>query len=327
MVRPVFKTATEKPSAAPVGSIPTRSRHPPCGLTKTLLLVNPAAGRGRAGRLKDRVLTACRSSWSDVTLMETTAPGDGVDRARHAAEAGVERVLVLGGDGAVHEAANGILTARTSTLPALGVFPVGTGNDYAKLTGTAGLRIEQAASRLHRGKVRSLDVGCMAGEYFVNAAGVGFDAEVARRVNGMTLRGPPAYLIAVAGAFGSFKPQRIRLVVANETIEEVALVVEIGIGGVVGGGFRINPGALPDDGLFDVCLVRRLSPFEFITRLPLVMLGWHTRLPQVRCFKTDRLTIESFDGPLMVHLDGEVRTLGSRLEVTLEAARLPVLCA
>jgi len=175
VVRPVFKTATEKPSAAPVGSIPTRSRHPPCGLTKTLLLVNPAAGRGRAGRLKDRVLTACRSSWSDVTLMETTAPGDGVDRARHAAEAGVERVLVLGGDGAVHEAANGILTARTSALPALGVFPVGTGNDYAKLTGTAGLRIEQAASRLHRGKVRSLDVGCMAGEYFVNAAGVGFD--------------------------------------------------------------------------------------------------------------------------------------------------------
>ena len=327
MVRPVFKTATEKPSAAPVGSIPTRSRHPPRALTKTLLLVNPAAGRGRAGRLKDRALTACRSSWSDVTLMETTAPGDGVERARRAAEAGVERVLVLGGDGAVHEAANGILTARTSPLPALGVLPVGTGNDYAKLTGTGGLGIEQAASRLHRGKIRKLDVGCVAGEYFVNAAGVGFDAEVARRVNGMTLRGPPAYLVAVVRAFGSFKPRRIRLVIANGTIEEVALLVAVGIGGVVGGGFRINPGAIPDDGLFDVCLVRKLSPVEFVTRLPLVMLGWHTRLRQVRCFKTDRLIIESDDGPLIAHLDGEVRTLSGRLDVTLEAARLPVLCA
>ncbi|HUL68809.1 MAG TPA: diacylglycerol kinase family protein [Gemmatimonadales bacterium] len=310
-----------------MGSIPTRSRHPPPALTTTLLLVNPAAGRGRAGRLKDRALTACRSAWSDVTLMETTAPGDGVDRARHAAEAGVELVLVLGGDGAVHEAANGILTARTTPLPALGVLPVGTGNDYAKLTGTTGLGIEQAASRLRSGRVRTLDVGRIASEYFVNSAGVGFDAEVARRVNGMRLRGPPAYLLAVAQAYGSFKPLRIRLVTAREGVEEVVLVIEVGIGGVVGGGFRINPGASPDDGLFDVCLVRSLSLFEFLTRLPLVMLGWHTRLRQVRCFKTDRLTIESLDGPLLAHLDGEVRTLGSRLEVTIEPARLPVLFA
>ncbi len=260
-------------------------------------------------------------------MAETTGPGDGVERARHAAEDGVERVLVLGGDGAVHEAANGILTARTSPLPPLGVLPVGTGNDYAKLTGTAGLGIEQAADRLHRGKIRRLDVGRMAGEYFVNAAGVGFDAEVARRVNGMRLRGPPAYLIAVAQAYRSFKPRRIGLFTPAGCVDEIVLLIEIGIGGVVGGGFRINPGASPDDGLFDVCVVRSLSLFEFVTRLPLVMLGWHTRLRQVRCFKTDRLTLESADGPLMAHLDGEVRTLGPPLEVTLEPARLPVLCA
>ena len=135
VVRPVFKTAMEAPTAAPVGSIPTRSRHCwdpgaarsgcpaahmavapetahiPSTVT-TLLLVNPTAGRGRAGRLApeaDSALPNERGARS--RRIETTAPGAAVEQVRQAVEAGAERIVVLGGDGTLHEAANGLLRA------------------------------------------------------------------------------------------------------------------------------------------------------------------------------------------------------------------------
>jgi diacylglycerol kinase (ATP) len=293
----------------------------------TLLLVNPAAGRGRGGRLKLRAEAACRQYWSDLAVEETAGPGDGVRLARFAAEAGVERLLVLGGDGTVHEAANGLLQATVSQRPPLGVLPVGTGNDYAKLTGLGGAGPEQAARRLSRGRIRRLDAGRVGETFFVNALGVGFDAEVARRVNCGRLQGPVAYLVAVAQTYRSFSPLEIAVVVESGRFEETALLVEVGIGAVVGGGFRLNPAARPDDGEFDVCVIRKLSLGEFVTRLPLAILGWHTRLRQVRAFRSPRVTLESLAGPVLAHLDGEVRTMGPRLEIVIEPQCLSVICA
>src|SRR5262245_885647 len=149
----------------------------------TLLLVNPTAGHGRAGKVAPDALRAAKAAWGDVTRADTSGPGDAVALAQDAVEQGVERILVLGGDGTLHEAANGLLKGRIAPRPPIGILPAGTGNDYAKITGTYRCSPERAVERLRTGTVRQFDVGQAWGEYFINSVGIGFDAEVAREIN------------------------------------------------------------------------------------------------------------------------------------------------
>jgi YegS/Rv2252/BmrU family lipid kinase len=292
----------------------------------TLLLVNPAAGGGRAARLANEVAAAAREAWGEVVVSETQAPGHGTEQVRDAVRQGAKRVLVLGGDGTLHEAANGVLSSAVPELPPIGVIPGGTGNDYAKIAGTVGLSAVAAVDRLARGRIRYLDVGIAWGEYFLNAIGIGFDAEVARYMNANKHAGGIAgYLQAVVSVLGNYRPFRAEVQADGNSFTDGLMLLEVGIGNVVGGGFRLTPDAQPDDGLFDVCAIRQVSIPGLLIRLPLTIPGWHTRLRVVRSFRTATLTVIGLDGPLVAQLDGEVRTREGRMEIRVEAARLPVM--
>jgi YegS/Rv2252/BmrU family lipid kinase len=295
----------------------------------TLLLVNPTAGHGRAGLKAAEAEAACRRHWRDLRVVTTRAPGEGGALVREAIDAGCDRVLALGGDGTVHEAANGILSAPPQRRPPLGVIPVGTGNDYAKLSGTYGQGVSQAVASLARAQPTRLDVGVAWGEFFINSIGIGFDAEVARRVSEYRrLRGTPAYLAAALKTFHAFVPPVLAVDAGTVAFEDSILLLEVGIGAIVGGGFRLTPDARPDDGLFDVCSIRRQGALGFLFKLPLAMLGRHAGLQGVRMFRTDKLTVRSIDGaPLVTQLDGELRTHPGPLAITLQPAGLPVLLA
>lgn len=294
----------------------------------TLLLVNPTAGRGRAGRVAAEAERAARAAWGAVDRVHTSAPGEAVGLATRAVEAGSERVIVLGGDGTLHEAANGLLRARVAERPPIGILPAGTGNDYAKMTGTAGLKVAEAVRRLRAGKVRRFDVGEAWGEYFLNSVGIGFDAEVAREVNhSKNGSGLPAYFAAALKVMARFRFFEARIEADDRSFTDRLLLLEIGIGPCVGGGFRLTPFAEPDDGLLDICAVQRLSIPGILTKLPLVMLGRHTGLRQVRSFRTTRLAVESTTGPLHAQFDGETREVSGRMDVRLEPRALPVLIA
>ena len=292
----------------------------------TFLLINPAAGRGRAARLAEAAIGACRAAWGDVACRETTAPGAAVGLVREAVEGGVERVVVLGGDGSLHEAANGLLAARVDRRPPITVLPAGTGNDFAKLVGTVGLDPARAIARLARGRVRQLDVGEAWGEYFLNSVGIGFDAEVARQVQLATrLSGLPAYLVAVGKVIRRFTARTLDLAAAEASFSERLLLVEIGVGPIVGGGFRLTPDAQPDDGLFDVCAIREQSTLGILTKVPLAIFGWHTRLEAVRCFRTAALTIRAAGEGLAAQFDGELRNGANEMHLRIIPLALPVL--
>jgi YegS/Rv2252/BmrU family lipid kinase len=292
----------------------------------TFLLINPAAGRGRAARLAQASIDACQTAWGDVAYRETTAPGAAVGLVREAVEAGAERVLVLGGDGSLHEAANGLLTARVDRKPPISVIPAGTGNDFAKLVGTVGLSPSRAIGRLARGRVRQLDVGEAWGEFFLNSVGIGFDAEVARQVQSATrLSGLPAYLVAVGKVIRRFSARRLDLAADEANFSERLLLVEIGVGPIVGGGFRLTPDAKPDDGLFDVCAIREQTTLGILTKVPLAIFGWHTRLKAVRCFRTAVLTIRATGEGLAAQFDGELRNGANEMQLRIVPLALPVL--
>ena len=299
----------------------------------TLVVLNPASGHGLGARLRPRIERGLRDAGIAFDLVETTGPGHAVELGRSAAAAGVARLLAAGGDGTVHEVANGLLqgpaAADGATVTALGTIPIGTGNDFAKLANVHKLGPEAAAARMAGAAERRFDVGKVVGEYFDNSLGIGFDAEVARQANQTTrLSGLAVYVAAVYKSFVSFRAPTLE--VASPAHSETApmMMLECAIGRSAGGGFYLTPDADPADGLLDVCLIRKVGLLKFLRYVPRVLQGGHTGLAEVAMFRTKSLTIRSLDRPLLLHLDGEVRTPPGRdIEVTLEAGRLRVLVA
>ena len=297
----------------------------------TLLILNPASGHGLGRKLRPRIERALRETGVGFDLVETTAPGDAVRLGREAAAAGVERILAAGGDGTVHEVANGLLEAPSAadgaTRPALGTIPIGTGNDFAKLLHVYKLPPEEAAKRMAAARVERFDVGRVIGEYFDNSLGIGFDAEVARQANQTTkLSGLAVYVVAVYKTFVSFRAPMLEVASAAHSETGPMMMLECSIGRSAGGGFYLTPDADPADGLLDVCLIRKVGLAKFLRYVPRVLSGKHVGLAEVAMFRTAALKIRSTDRPLLLHLDGEVRAPDSRdIEVTLEAGRLRVL--
>lgn len=302
-------------------SQPERVRGPAC------FIYNPAAGRGRAQSLGPGLEAAARTLGIEAAVRATTFPGEEIEIGRQARAEGWPLVIAVGGDGTVHGVANGLLSDGPCDC-LLGVLPVGTGNDFAYLTGLA--RGDAAANlrRLLRGEVRRFDVGRALGEYFVNGLGVGFDAEVVRQLATLRLRGFLLYLAAVYKTFWSFRPLRIRVVSPEYTNEDTLMMLEVAIGRRAGGGFRLTPDAEPSDGLFDVCVVRRVTTWQFLRYVPRVIRGTHGRLPVVTMFRCHGLSMYTPDEPLVVHLDGELR-LPKERELTVEIVpdALAVICA
>ena len=297
----------------------------------TLLILNPASGHGLGRKLRPRIERALRDAGVACDVLETTAPGDAVGLARDAAARGVGRVVAAGGDGTVHEVANGLLQAPPAadgaTRPALATIPIGTGNDFAKLVGVYKLPPEEAAKRIAAGRVRVFDVGKVVGEYFDNSLGIGFDAEVARQANQATrLSGLAVYVVAVYKSFVSFRAPTLEVSSTAHRETGPMMMLECSIGRSAGGGFYLTPDADPADGLLDVCLIRKVGLGKFLRYVPRVLSGKHTGLKEVAMFRTASLRIRSADRPLLLHLDGEVRAPDAReIEVSLEAGRLRVL--
>lgn len=293
----------------------------------TLLLVNPAAGGGRGERAWPEALAAARKAWGDVEVVRTTGQRDAVDLGRKAAEDGIERLIVVGGDGTIHETVNGLLATDIETLPQLGIVPIGTGNDFAKLTGTHGLRPAVAVRRLASGRDRLFDVGLAWGEYFVNSLGLGFDAVVASNVpRYRRLWRPLVYPAAVIRTYRSYRPVQVVVEGDDANFCGGIFCIEVGIGKSAGGGFFLTPGAEPDDGLFDVCLITPMSHLRFMICMPTAFWGKHTRFKEVRMSQTGCLTVRS-DAPLLAHFDGELRHGPDTIEIRIVENRLPVMTA
>jgi YegS/Rv2252/BmrU family lipid kinase len=294
----------------------------------TLLIINPAAGHGRGARLAHQAITHVRRLWPQAEVARTTEPGSATMIARQGAEAGLETILVLGGDGTMHEVANGILQAEVPSPPAIAALPVGTGNDFARLTGTQGLGVAPALAALEARRKRHIDVGRAWDEYFINSLGVALAGEVAYRVNRMErLGGLSAYLLGVLQTMWSYTPMHLTVISDDrEVLAEECLALEVGNGSTSGGGFRLTPDARADDGMLDFCFIRPVGKLALLTKLPRAIRGRHVGLPQVAIGRSSRLTIRAKDQPLRAHFDGEYRSPGSRdITIVTLPGVLPVL--
>jgi YegS/Rv2252/BmrU family lipid kinase len=292
-------------------------------------ILNAAAGRGRGHKLRPRLTQATRDLGWDARIHETTHSGHERELGARAREEEWPLVVAVGGDGTVHHTANGLL-AEGPTETALGHVPIGTGNDYAFALGLRKRPFEHMLNAALHGTVRSLDVGNFMGQYFVNALGAGFDAEATRQSLSIKhLRGFPLYLTAAYRTFIKFDPPELEVVAPEHHERARVMMMEVAIGPSIGGGFKIAPGAIIDDGLFDVCVIRRVGLLRFLRYVPRVVRGKHTEMPDVALFRSSDVQLNAPSGPVLVHLDGELFELpeGEPQRVEMLPQHLKVVCA
>jgi diacylglycerol kinase (ATP) len=272
-----------------------------------LIIVNPAAGGGRAlrsvGWLRERL-----AARPEARLEITRRPGDAEAMASDAGRLGHDRVIAVGGDGTVQEVVNGLLSASEPT--SLGVVPLGSGNDLARSLGLPtdpgaawGAAIGHATRAIDVAHARN---GVGAERWFASAGGVGFDAQVAAA---MATRsgwqgGRAGYLLTTLAELGRFENRRVRISIDGATATHDVLFVAIANGAYYGGGMHIAPGAQPDDGRLDVCVVGDISRLTALRELRNLYRGTHVRNAAVSMHTARTIEVEG-DARTRLHLDGE----------------------
>jgi diacylglycerol kinase (ATP) len=265
-------------------------------------IANPRAGRGRTESFFRRFETGARELGHEAEVLWTEAAGHATALARDAALR-ADVVCVVGGDGTVHEAVNGLMPKPVPIV----VMPLGSGNDFAGMFGCPRSSEELIAVLADGVGVRTDVIEC--GEtYCANSAGLGFEALVTKKSLSITrLRGLPLYLTAAMRALASFDtpPMTIRLA-DGETIAGERLLVSVANGVSAGGGFHLTPDAYPDDGEIDLCIVAAMGRARILRLLPRAIGGSHTTAGGVAMRRTPEVTIEA-ERPFHVHIDGEYK--------------------
>ena len=280
-------------------------------MTRCLVVVNPAAGRGRA---VDEVRRAFAAVPLDADIRPTEHAGHGVALAAAARQDGFGLVVAAGGDGTVHEVVNGLLRDATGEdVPSLGVLPLGSGCDYAK-TFDISLEPAQAVRALASERpAQVVDVGQVTfraergpeRRFFVNIAEVGIGADVVARASTLprALRGA-IYGVAFCLVLPRFRRRQATITTDGSRSETPLTNLVIANGRVFGGGMLVAPQADPADGLFDVQL-QFGSKLDYVRGLPKVYKGRHVPHPRIREERAREVKIEC-DPAALIEADGEV---------------------
>ena len=271
------------------------------GPTRTIaLIVNPAAGGGRAGRLLGAVGDALSSHGLEHHVERTRSLEHASELALAAAAAG-EVAVAFGGDGLIGAVAGAL--ARSEGV--LGVLPGGRGNDLARVLGIP-LDPVAACQVLAGGTVKQLDLGEAGGKVFVGIASCGFDSEANRIANETRLvRGNLVYALAALRAVAGWRPASFTVTldgVRRSTF--TGYTVAAANSKAYGGGMYLAPAASLDDGMLDVVMVEHVPKARFVRLLPTVFKGEHVRQRTVRVERAHEVTIAA-DRPFTMYADGD----------------------
>lgn len=260
-------------------------------------IVNPAAGGGRAARVWPGIQERLSAARVDFEWSTTRGPGEAQEIAARIAE-GVTAVVV-GGDGTLSELLAGLPAGR-----AVGLIPAGRGNDFAR---SARISLDPlvALRQLLQGKAFPFDLPLVNGRPFVNVAGVGFDALVARKAETARGAGTLPYLSAALRSLARYRPRHLVIDVDGRQSEGKVFLLAVGNGRYYAGGMKICPAADFDDGLLDLCLAGDLGHAEALLALARVFRGTHIRQRKFHYIKAHTIRV---DGPddVLVHADGQV---------------------
>jgi len=303
--------------------------------TKTLIIYNLTAGKGLAASKLPQVKELLDQAGVVYELVHTNQVGDAIHLARQAAEDGYQLVVAAGGDGTVNEVVNGLMQANVngSGRPALGVLPVGRGNDFAYGVGIPS-DVPGAVEVLAGHALRKIDIGHFTGgdypggRYFANGVGVGFDTVVGFEAAKITwLRGAASYLVALVKTIFLYNKAPVyEIILDDETLRQPFLMASIMNGRRMGGSFYMAPKGNPSDGTFDLCLAGDVKQISIPAVAVKFFSGTQGEHPAVRMLRSKRVHVRAIEGSIPAHADGEtICTAGQELMVELHAGALDVV--
>ncbi|SDC17143.1 diacylglycerol kinase [Sanguibacter gelidistatuariae] len=301
------------------------AHHPdPVTPARVGLVVNPTAGHGRGRKAGLRTDQLLREGGHVVVELSGETVADALARARGASIDGLDALVVVGGDGMVHLGVNAVVGTTTP----LGIVAAGSGNDFAKVLGLPVHKVDDAVARIvvalghppravdavhvapYIAGAHSPDGETWGGSWFAGALSVGLDAAVNARAN--TYTWPPGagkYIRAVVTCVRDFKPYGYRITTDTAAFDLTGTVVAAANAPQIGGGVRIAPDALIDDGQLDVIYASALPRRGILKLFPGMYRGRHMTHPAVTALRTTSIIIEPTSAgafPPVAFADGEV---------------------
>lgn len=239
---------------------------------KFALVINPTSGRRHGEAIGRDAAALLRQAGHETQPIQSDNAADARDELKLAIDAGLDSVVVIGGDGALHSVLDHIADSDLS----FGLIPAGTGNDTARALGIPLNDARAAVDIIIAGTTRYIDLA-RAGETFVaTVVASGFDSKVNERANEMTWpRGNMRYNIAILAELRVFKPLPFTIELDGQKLERQAMLVAVGNGPSFGGGLRICEGAKLDDGMLDVVIINPVSKIGLLKVFPKLYKGTH----------------------------------------------------
>ena len=284
------------------------------------LIVNPVAGRGRSLQALGAALSFFKHHEIPITVLKTEYAGHATKLVGDLPQNAT--ILSLGGDGTLHEiAASCIHTQRT-----VGILPAGSGDDFAHALGIERHHLQQALEIIKKGQIKTVDTATVNGAPFINAFGVGFDADVAYGIYHAPkfLKERNAYLYSVLSTLGKLENIPVEVTIDDKKVfTGPALLVSTQNGPRTGGSFYFAPKAKPDDGLLDVVVAGKFGRLGTLGILPKVMRGTHVNHPKVFMFQGKEILIK-WQRARPGHMEGQLLEANPTFHIKIQPKSLKV---
>jgi len=281
------------------------------------IIANPIAGNQKFSKQWKEIQQLLNSKNIDYSFVFTQFSKHEIELVQNAIQQGFRNIISVGGDGTLHNVVNGVMMQRyvNSSDITIAVLPMGTGNDWIK-TYNISKNIPKAIDSILKRKTILQDIGKIETEtgvvsYFNNVAGLGYDGYIAKKLQEVKKLGALSYLIAGFYGFLFYKKSAFKILINHKITTPVCLMTIVSICKFSGGGMQFSEKVNPNDGLFDITVVKNLTLFDLILNIRKLYNGKITEHPKVATYQTNEITIIPQNSNTYIQGDGELIGVGS----------------
>ncbi len=287
---------------------------------KILFIINPISGKGKAKNIENIILSNIDANIFDCHCVYTEYGKHAVELSKNAINQGFNTIIAVGGDGTVNEVASSLVYSNTK----FGIIPLGSGNGLARFLKIP-LNTKKAIKLINKNHSQKIDTIKVNDNYCINMAGVGFDAHISHLFANYGKRGLKSYVKLIIREFFKYKNQNYKLLINNELYKKSSFVISFANSTQFGNNAHIAPLAKINDGLIDICILRK---FSLLAEFPLAIRLFAKNIHKSKYYeliKTDKLKIINSD-ILYFHIDGDPFTFNSDVKISVEHKSLNVIC-
>jgi YegS/Rv2252/BmrU family lipid kinase len=286
---------------------------------KIVFVINPISGMVKKENVGNQISLYIDKEKFDYQIINTEYATHAIEITTQAVSNGADIIVAVGGDGSVNEVVNGLKGSNVK----LGIIPLGSGNGLARFLKIP-FQIKTAIEVLNKGNFTAVDTVNVNDRVFLSIAGIGFDALVAKRFAKYHKRGFWSYFTIATKEYRMYRPKKYQLTLNGETITQRALMIVFANSDQFGYNTSIAPHALINDGLIDVCILKKIPTYKMLFFIQLLFLKQLDKTKYLEIIKTDELWIERKRNKV-VNIDGEPVRLTKNLHVKVNHLALNVI--